>query len=307
MRRVPSSAERVTFTVAADEAGRRLDQVLAARVPGLSRRQARVLLDIGGVFVDGRRMKVAGRPGARRRRDRRRARRGAGARHQAPRARRAHRGREPAAGLRRRLRGRRHRGGRQAAGPADGAHAGERPQQPERPAQPSRRRTAADLRRPPHRPRDQRPPGARQDRPREPRAQRRASGSTISSVDTWPSSPGLSPTRFGQSTRPSTDAAPSRTWRFGNVLATGRRCSVAVSRRAARTRSACTSRGWGTRCSAIRVMGRPVPLSVCRRRHASPCTRRGWPSPIPATDGPSPSTARCQRTSADWVARLRQP
>ncbi|HVZ86777.1 MAG TPA: RluA family pseudouridine synthase [Polyangia bacterium] len=54
--------ERVTFTVEKADAGRRLDQELAARVPGLSRRQARVLLDIGGVFVDGRRVKVAGRP-----------------------------------------------------------------------------------------------------------------------------------------------------------------------------------------------------------------------------------------------------
>jgi 23S rRNA pseudouridine1911/1915/1917 synthase len=53
---------RVTFTVGDADAGRRLDQVLAARVAGLSRRQARVLLDIGGVFVEGRRVKVAGRP-----------------------------------------------------------------------------------------------------------------------------------------------------------------------------------------------------------------------------------------------------
>jgi 23S rRNA pseudouridine1911/1915/1917 synthase len=53
---------RVAFTVGEADAGRRLDQVLAARVEGLSRRQARVLLDIGGVFVDGRRVKVAGRP-----------------------------------------------------------------------------------------------------------------------------------------------------------------------------------------------------------------------------------------------------
>lgn len=53
---------RVAFTVGDGDAGRRLDQVLAARVAGLSRRQARVLLDIGGVFVDGRRVKVAGRP-----------------------------------------------------------------------------------------------------------------------------------------------------------------------------------------------------------------------------------------------------
>ena len=50
------------FTVTEEDAGKRLDQALAARVPGLSRRQARVLLDIGGVFVDGRRVKVAGRP-----------------------------------------------------------------------------------------------------------------------------------------------------------------------------------------------------------------------------------------------------
>jgi 23S rRNA pseudouridine1911/1915/1917 synthase len=52
---------RVAFKVDGEHAGRRLDQVLAARVPGLSRRQARVLLDIGGVFVDGRRVKIAGR------------------------------------------------------------------------------------------------------------------------------------------------------------------------------------------------------------------------------------------------------
>jgi 23S rRNA pseudouridine1911/1915/1917 synthase len=56
-----AAPNRVTFTVADADAGRRLDQVLAARVDGLSRRQARVLLDIGGVFVDGRRVKIAGR------------------------------------------------------------------------------------------------------------------------------------------------------------------------------------------------------------------------------------------------------
>jgi 23S rRNA pseudouridine1911/1915/1917 synthase len=52
---------RVAFTVGVDDVGRRLDQLLAARVQGLSRRQARVLLDIGGVFVGGRRIKVASR------------------------------------------------------------------------------------------------------------------------------------------------------------------------------------------------------------------------------------------------------
>jgi 23S rRNA pseudouridine1911/1915/1917 synthase len=56
-----SGPERVAFTVRDADVGRRLDQVLAARVPGLSRTQARVLLDIGGVFVGGRRVKVASR------------------------------------------------------------------------------------------------------------------------------------------------------------------------------------------------------------------------------------------------------
>jgi 23S rRNA pseudouridine1911/1915/1917 synthase len=55
-------AERFSFTVTAEDAGRRLDQVLPARVPGLSRRRARVLIDLGGVFIDRRRVKVAGRP-----------------------------------------------------------------------------------------------------------------------------------------------------------------------------------------------------------------------------------------------------
>ena len=49
------------FIVAPADQGRRLDQVLAAHVPELSRRRARVVLDIGGVFVDGARTKVAGR------------------------------------------------------------------------------------------------------------------------------------------------------------------------------------------------------------------------------------------------------
>jgi 23S rRNA pseudouridine1911/1915/1917 synthase len=56
----------VRFVVSPRDAGKRLDQVLAANVPDLSRRLARVVLDIGGVFVDGARTKVAGktmRPG----------------------------------------------------------------------------------------------------------------------------------------------------------------------------------------------------------------------------------------------------
>lgn len=50
------------FTVAADEDGLRLDQVVPRHVPGLSRRKAREVIDLGGVFVDRTRVKVAGRP-----------------------------------------------------------------------------------------------------------------------------------------------------------------------------------------------------------------------------------------------------
>src|SRR3954453_19588827 len=54
-------ANRASFIVAEAEAGLRLDQALAARVPGLSRRGARLLLDIGGVLVHGGGIKVAAR------------------------------------------------------------------------------------------------------------------------------------------------------------------------------------------------------------------------------------------------------
>lgn len=56
-----SPAVKHRFVVAKEDAGLRLDQVLAARVPGLSRRKARALIEIGGVFVDRARVKVAGR------------------------------------------------------------------------------------------------------------------------------------------------------------------------------------------------------------------------------------------------------
>ena len=49
------------FEVAADEAGLRLDQVIPRHVTGLSRRKARAVIDLGGVFVDRARVKVAGR------------------------------------------------------------------------------------------------------------------------------------------------------------------------------------------------------------------------------------------------------
>ncbi|NVB76867.1 MAG: RluA family pseudouridine synthase [Kofleriaceae bacterium] len=52
---------KTTFDVAADEEGLRLDQVIPRHVAGLSRRKARAVIDLGGVFVDKTRVKVAGR------------------------------------------------------------------------------------------------------------------------------------------------------------------------------------------------------------------------------------------------------
>jgi 23S rRNA pseudouridine1911/1915/1917 synthase len=54
-------AHSVRFAVSKNDDGVRLDQALARNVPGLSRRRARVLIDIGGVFVDRARVKAAGR------------------------------------------------------------------------------------------------------------------------------------------------------------------------------------------------------------------------------------------------------
>jgi 23S rRNA pseudouridine1911/1915/1917 synthase len=54
-------AQVTQFEVPAEAAGLRLDQCLARCVPGLSRRTARIALDLGGVFIDNKRVKVAGR------------------------------------------------------------------------------------------------------------------------------------------------------------------------------------------------------------------------------------------------------
>lgn len=53
--------ERIRFEVEAADAGLRLDQLLARRIADLSRRKARLVIDIGGVFVDRARVKVASR------------------------------------------------------------------------------------------------------------------------------------------------------------------------------------------------------------------------------------------------------
>ncbi len=55
------AADKFRVRVAKEDQGMRLDQYLAAQVPDLSRRKARVLLEIGGVFVDRARVKVASR------------------------------------------------------------------------------------------------------------------------------------------------------------------------------------------------------------------------------------------------------
>ncbi len=52
---------KTTFTVAPEDEGLRLDQVVPKHVSGLSRRKARAVIDTGGVFVDRSRVKVAGR------------------------------------------------------------------------------------------------------------------------------------------------------------------------------------------------------------------------------------------------------
>lgn len=51
----------IRFQTEGEDLGIRLDQVLARRVEGLSRTQARTVLGLGGVFVDGKRTKVASR------------------------------------------------------------------------------------------------------------------------------------------------------------------------------------------------------------------------------------------------------
>lgn len=52
---------RAEFVVEPKEAGLRLDQALAEKIPGLSRTHARRLIDAGAVFVDKKRTKIAGK------------------------------------------------------------------------------------------------------------------------------------------------------------------------------------------------------------------------------------------------------
>lgn len=52
------TVQHFSFTVGPEDAGLRLDQLLAKRVPGLSRRTARKVLLIGGVYVERSRIKI---------------------------------------------------------------------------------------------------------------------------------------------------------------------------------------------------------------------------------------------------------
>lgn len=56
-----TTATKTKFTTTAEDAGLRLDQILPRHVEGLSRRKARAVIDLGGVYVDRSRVKVAGR------------------------------------------------------------------------------------------------------------------------------------------------------------------------------------------------------------------------------------------------------
>jgi 23S rRNA pseudouridine1911/1915/1917 synthase len=59
---VSTPPRRLRFVVPPAQAGERLDRALAAGIEGLSRGRARVLLDLGAVYVDGARVKIASRP-----------------------------------------------------------------------------------------------------------------------------------------------------------------------------------------------------------------------------------------------------
>ncbi|MEZ4366575.1 MAG: pseudouridine synthase [Kofleriaceae bacterium] len=117
----PGSVARVVrFTVPPEDDGVRLDQALARGVDDLSRRRARVVIDLGGVFVDrahqGGEPPGAGRPG-----DRGPPRRRAGPRHRRARRRGPGAGRRRAAAADGAVRGRRPHRRRQAGRAGDGA------------------------------------------------------------------------------------------------------------------------------------------------------------------------------------------
>lgn len=61
MGRALSRPVRHRFQVSEQDQGLRLDQLMARHVPGLSRGKARLVLELGGVFVDRKRVKVSSR------------------------------------------------------------------------------------------------------------------------------------------------------------------------------------------------------------------------------------------------------
>lgn len=54
-------AEKFHINVSKEDAELRLDQLLAKHIPEMSRRKARKFIEIGGVFIDSKRVKVSGR------------------------------------------------------------------------------------------------------------------------------------------------------------------------------------------------------------------------------------------------------
>ncbi len=54
-------SEKFEFSVQEHLSGQRLDQIIPGSIPSLSRRKSRKVIDLGGVFVDGKRVKQASR------------------------------------------------------------------------------------------------------------------------------------------------------------------------------------------------------------------------------------------------------
>ena len=145
------------------------------------------------------------------------------------------------------------------------------------------------------RPRDQRTGRVREDGRREPRAVGAVPRLTISSARIWPSVAGAFPDEPAAASSAGGRAAGRHARGDRNGSGRGRRCSRAGSRRAGRTRSACTCGGRGTRCSATALCG-----GRSRRR------RRGWRCTRPRSALPTRGrAARCPFESP-WPPDLRK-
>ena len=275
--------------------------------PGLSRRRARVLIDLGGVFIDRHRVKIAGRPvragekivahlgGALARAENKvgTAARAADERRLPP--------------FTRRPRGPGHHRGRQARGPADRAHARERSQQPAgAAAAPGARGRAGRGRVPgaPAGPADQRPGGVRPQR-------RGAEGAVRALPHARPrtrlpgaSWPGAFPARITSVDQPDRTAPGAHAHRrceerFG-ARATLLRCTLETGR-THQIRHPLPHR-WATRCWATSATA-SAPPSI---RRAWPCTPPAWASPTRITGAPLAFDSPWPADLTPWLDGLRR-